>query len=75
MIDSDILILHSKSYIDRIDKFIANNLDGITRSQVKKLINAGSVKVDGRIASPATSISPGQYIEVIFEDDALMRPK
>lgn len=71
MIDSDILILHSKSYIDRIDKFIANNVDGITRSQVKKLINAGSVKVDGRIASPATSISPGQYIEVIFEDDPI----
>ena len=56
MIDPDIIVLHPEILVPRIDKFIADNVDGITRSHIKKLINLGNVKVDGIVASPSTSV-------------------
>ena len=71
MIDPDIIVLHPEILVPRIDKFIADNVDGITRSHIKKLINLGNVKVDGIVASPSTSVKAGQLIEVSFYEEVV----
>ncbi len=71
MIDSDILILQPQASFDRVDKFIAENVHGITRSYAKKLIIAGNVKIDDIIASPSSSIISGQVIEIIIAEEVV----
>ena len=71
MIDPDIIVLHPEILVPRIDKFIADNVDGITRSHIKKLINLGNVKVDGILASPSMSVKAGQLIEVSFYEEVV----
>ena len=71
MIDPDIIVLHPEILVPRIDKFIADNVDGVTRSHVKKLINLGNVKVDGILASPSMSVKAGQLIEVSFYEEVV----
>ena len=71
MTESDVLILYAQTSFKRVDKFISSNVDGITRSYVKKLIKAGNVKIDGTIASPSSSVTLGQSIEIIIDDDEI----
>ena len=71
MIDPDIIVLHPEILVPRIDKFIADNVDGVTRSHIKKLINLGNVKVDGILASPSMSVKAGQLIEVSFYEEVV----
>ena len=71
MIDQDIIVLHPEILVPRIDKFIADNVDGVTRSHIKKLINLGNVKVDGILASPSMSVKAGQLIEVSFYEEVV----
>ncbi len=50
----------------RVDVFLAEVIPELTRSQAKKLIKEGLVKVDGQLVRPKYSVKPGQRIEVII---------
>ncbi len=53
---------------DRLDKAVTEALPGITRSYIKKLIEGGSVTVNGEISKPNRKAKPGDEIVVILPD-------
>lgn len=50
----------------RLDIFLAGVIPELTRSQAKKLIREGLVKVDGQVVRPKYLVKPGQKIAVII---------
>ncbi|HEY3111892.1 MAG TPA: RluA family pseudouridine synthase [Chloroflexota bacterium] len=48
----------------RLDVAIARALDGLTRSQAGRLLEAGSVRVDGAPARPAARLRAGSRVEI-----------
>jgi 23S rRNA pseudouridine1911/1915/1917 synthase len=48
----------------RLDRYLAGELAGLSRSQVKRLVLEGRVKVDGRPARPSHEVRPGEVVEV-----------
>ncbi len=51
----------------RADRFLADSLDGLTRSRVKTLITEGRVRRDGiMLTEPAEPVRPGSRYEVIL---------
>ncbi|MGN1098191.1 MAG: RluA family pseudouridine synthase, partial [Clostridia bacterium] len=48
----------------RSDKFISENVEGITRSFVKKLFDEGLISVNGKEAKPSAKLKAGDIIEV-----------
>jgi 23S rRNA pseudouridine1911/1915/1917 synthase len=53
---------------ERLDRFLAGALDGISRSRVQGLINSGYVTVNGRLAKPKFLLPAGAQIEVTIPD-------
>ena len=53
---------------ERIDKFIASQLDGVTRSYVQKLVDDGNVLVDGKIIKSNYKLKIGQNIEITIPE-------
>jgi len=49
---------------ERLDVYLANNLENATRSRVQKLIKAGYVIVNGNEVKPNYMVSPNDVIEV-----------
>ena len=54
----------------RLDLFLTEQCDDLSRSEVQRLIAEGHVTVDGATAPPATKIGPGRQISVIIPDPA-----
>ena len=52
----------------RIDKFIANHMDGVTRSHIQKLIDEGNVLVDDKVVKSNYKLKNGQRIDVVVPD-------
>lgn len=52
----------------RIDKFIASNLEGVTRSHIQKLIDEGHVTVDGKGVKSNHKLKMGQNVEVTLPE-------
>lgn len=52
----------------RADVFLSENLDGYTRSAVKKLFESGLVIIGGKPAKPAQSVTAGESAEVTLPD-------
>ena len=53
----------------RLDKFLANELEGHSRSFIQKIITAGGVSIDGfPVYKKAERVSPGTEIEVIIPE-------
>ena len=48
----------------RLDKYLATHLEGLTRSYLQKLIQAGLVRVNGVSGAPDQRLSIGETIEV-----------
>ncbi|MGA7836928.1 MAG: RluA family pseudouridine synthase [Ignavibacteriaceae bacterium] len=48
---------------ERIDIFLATSVENATRSKVQKLIEAGFVKVNGKVVKASYSVLPGDIIE------------
>jgi len=48
---------------ERIDVFLATSVENATRSKVQKLIEAGFVKVNGKVVKASYSVLPGDIIE------------
>lgn len=50
---------------DRLDVFLSEAVDGLSRSRAKRLIEEGLVKIDGSPSvKPSSSVKPGQVVEV-----------
>lgn len=49
---------------ERLDRWLAHNGVGRSRSYVRRLIDSGLVRVDGRLAPASLQVRPGQRIEV-----------
>ncbi len=50
----------------RIDRYLADHLEGLSRSTVQRLIDAGAVTLNGRPVQRKTSIQAGDQIEVLL---------
>jgi len=48
----------------RLDRFLANQLDALSRTQVQALNAAGGVSVDGRTRADSYALSAGEIVEV-----------
>lgn len=48
----------------RIDKFLADRLDGVTRSRIQHLVEDGCVTVDGKTVKPNHKLKCGQNVRV-----------
>jgi len=51
---------------ERLDVFLAHHLEGVSRSQAQRLIEAGLVTVEGRWAKAAQVVRPGQRVVVLI---------
>ncbi len=52
----------------RADVFVCAQLEGFTRSAVKKLFEADGVTINGRAAKPSQAVAAGDLIEVLMPD-------
>ena len=52
----------------RADVFLSENLEGFTRSAVKKLFESGFVLISGKTAKPSQSVAVGETAEVTLPD-------
>jgi 23S rRNA pseudouridine1911/1915/1917 synthase len=48
---------------ERLDVYLTNSIENATRTKVQKLIEAGQVKVNGRIVRPSYQVQPKDVIE------------
>lgn len=63
------LIIDAESQGERIDSYIAGNLDGPSRSFVQKLIEQGNVKVNGQvISSKKEKLKAGDEVEIAIPE-------
>lgn len=49
---------------ERIDKFLAHQIEHASRSKIQKAIETGLVLVDGKVVKPSYEVSPGESIHV-----------
>lgn len=57
---------------ERVDKFLAAQLDGLTRSGIQKLITAGSVLVGGKSADKNYKLRSGDVVDVTIPDPEVL---
>jgi len=50
----------------RLDKFLVDHMEGVSRSRLQKLLDAGKVTVDGKPAKAHHPVRPSENIEVIL---------
>ncbi len=50
----------------RLDKFLKITLVFKTRSSAEKLIEAGKISINGKIAKPSSAVKPGDRIMIVF---------
>jgi len=62
---------------ERLDRFLAAHLEGLSRVQVQRLIKSGAVTVDGRPSKPAYRVELGDRVEVVLpeETEPTVRPE
>ncbi|NPC86756.1 RluA family pseudouridine synthase, partial [Pyxidicoccus fallax] len=53
----------------RVDLFVGESL-GLSRARLKRLFEAGAVKVNGRVAKKGLTLVAGQNISVEVEDES-----
>jgi 23S rRNA pseudouridine1911/1915/1917 synthase len=52
----------------RLDKFLSEKGQFVSRSQIQKLIENGGIKIDCEVCKASYKLKPGQSIEVVLED-------
>jgi 23S rRNA-/tRNA-specific pseudouridylate synthase len=56
----------------RVDKFLADQLPDISRSQIKRMIEAGNVRLDGLVVEKAgVKAKPGGVLEILVIEENL----
>ncbi len=59
----------------RLDKFLAGIADGMSRTRIKGLVEAGYVHVDGKqISDAGTKVRAGQSIEIVVPEPVAAEP-
>ena len=59
----------------RLDKFLAGISDGMSRTRIKALSEAGYVRVDGKLASDAgAKVRAGQSVEIVVPEPIAAEP-
>jgi len=53
----------------RLDLFVGDAL-GLSRARVKKLFETAAIRLDGRVAKKGQSVSTGQQVSVLLDDEA-----
>ena len=67
MSQESLILQNNSDQALRVDKFLAQELDDISRSFVQKIISQGGVYIDGiPIAKKSESIPPGTEVEVVI---------
>ena len=67
MNEEPIVLLNQSEIEIRLDKFLAQNLEGFSRSYIQKIISAGGVSVEGiPVYKKSENILPGREVEVIM---------
>ena len=54
---------------DRIDSYLSDNLEALSRSSIKKLIKEEKIKVNGKTVKPRYIVKMGDNIEVSIENE------
>ena len=70
----DKLVLTAKEAAARLDKFISENSE-ISRSFASKLIEDGSVLINGREASKKTKVNINDEVEITFDEPEELEAK
>lgn len=52
----------------RLDKFLADLCDDLSRSRIKRIIAQGGAQVDGRISDAGYRLKPGQQVELLVPE-------
>jgi 23S rRNA pseudouridine1911/1915/1917 synthase len=63
-VTKDIEIIVDEDDNERLDVYIAQELDEVSRSYIQKLIKDGLVKVNGEVVKPKYSVSQGDLINI-----------
>ncbi|MCK4305684.1 MAG: RluA family pseudouridine synthase [Candidatus Eisenbacteria sp.] len=61
-VERRILLVGEEGEGARIDLFVAEQVEGVSRSRVQRLIRAGSVLLDGQACKPSTVVREGQSV-------------
>lgn len=64
----DVYNLQAEAENIRLDAFLGTKIDGVSRSYVKKLIDEGYVKVNGRVVKPSYKVKKGDDISVCIPE-------
>ena len=67
------LTVEARSSGERLDKFLAGHLPGVSRATVMKFLKEGGARVNGYRAKPGVRLEAGDSIELHDWDDALAR--
>ena len=62
--DSRALVVSAETAGERLDRWLAAQLPGVSRARLKTLIDAGLVRVDGAQRKAAHHVAPGERVEV-----------
>ena len=60
------IIVSEHQHTERLDQFLVNRLEKISRAQVQKLIKHEQIKVNGKTVKPSHSVSRGEKIAIHF---------
>lgn len=64
----DRLIVPSTYKGTRLDKFVLNEVEDVTRSRIKNLIESGDITVNGDIVKSGYALRIGDIVEVVIDD-------
>jgi len=70
--DNEVMYEHHHIVVDkgqsllRIDKFLVNRIEGVSRNKIQNAITAGNVKVNDFIVKPNYKVKPDDVIIVVF---------
>jgi len=62
--DSIVLLADAAVAGERLDRFVAERVEGVSRSRVAALIREGAVLVDGRVVKPSLVLAGGERVVV-----------
>src|SRR5262245_2778039 len=54
----------------RLDEFLADRFGSLSRMRIANLIEAGAATINEEKARAGYRVLPGEYVELVFEDDA-----
>jgi 23S rRNA pseudouridine1911/1915/1917 synthase len=53
---------------DRLDVWLSENLEDLSRSRIQELIRDGSIRVNGRVVKPGVGLKTGDQVDVTVPD-------